>query len=655
MKTRRLKAVVAVTAAGVLALSACTSGGGDPATTPPAEPTTEATTPDTEPTQAEETEDATEDVTEETTEATEPTENLATCLQDLGITEPQEGEVKFSTGEQDWSGYNSITADTYSTYNNVIASQMSAGFVYYGTDGTICRDETFGTFEALSGIGTDEPLVVEYTISDDATWSDGTPITINDYLMDWVTQNPEFLVPGYANGENEDAEAVFNHVSASFAQYVPEGPQGEAGSKTFTIEYNEKNPDWQLMVGSALPAHVVADQLGLEPDAWAQAILDRDVDTITQAADFWNTGWLSEPGELPDPAIAPSAGPYRLMADGWIAGQSLTLEANPDYFGTPPATQLLTFRFLSPGTHVQSLANEELNVIEPQATVDTLTQLENLGDSVTIDTNSGLTWEHLDYRFAEEDTLDDGTVVPASPFAESQGGLAAREAFAYCAPRQQIVDTLIKPIAPDTELMNARESFPFQENYAEVVEAAYDGRYDEVNLDLAREKFAEAGFEEGQVIRLGYNGPNERRSEQVALIKASCDQVGFVIEDVSSNEFFTKTLPSGAYDVALFAWAGSGQIASGQNIYSTGRPQNYGQYSNPEVDAAFNTLAGSLEPEVHLEQVKIIEKHLWDDLYGLPIFAHPGVVAYTTGLENVRNTVTQSGVSWNAFQWAFAE
>nr|NLD41510.1 ABC transporter family substrate-binding protein [Actinomycetales bacterium] len=169
-----------------------------------------------------------------------------------------------------------------------------------------------------------------------------------------------------------------------------------------------------------------------------------------------------------------------------------------------------------------------------------------------------------------------------------------------------------------------------------------------------RAKFEEAGLEDGVELRLGYNGPNPRRTSTVELIKASCDQVGFNIVDVSSNRFFTQTLPNGAYDVALFAWAGSGQIASGRNIYSTGLPQNYGEFSNSEVDAAWDTLASSLDPEVHLEQVKIIEKLLWDELYGIPLYAHPNVVAHSSNLDNVRSTATQDGVSWNAFQWAFS-
>ena len=76
--------------------------------------------------------------------------------------------------------------------------------------------------------------------------------------------------------------------------------------------------------------------------------------------------------------------------------------------------------------------------------------------------------------------------------------------------------------------------------------------------------------------------------------------------------------------------------------------------ADADVDAAWETLAASNDPAVHLEQVKVVEKELWDTLYGIPIFAHPGVVGYDSSLENVRHTSVQTGVSWNAEQWVRA-
>ncbi|WNB85025.1 ABC transporter substrate-binding protein [Cellulomonas sp. ATA003] len=549
---------------------------------------------------------------------------------DLGDVETQDDEIFYSIGSNEWPGFNGLTPETYSTYTGVVNDRMTGGFVYFGTDGTICRNEEFGTIEVLS----EDPLSVQYTIHEDATWSDGNPVDYADALLDWAAQNPAFAD---ANGE-----PLFNHVSGgNYPEYVPEGPQGEIGSKEFVLDFPVVYADWELLVSGWLPAHVVAEQIGITEDELAQAILDEDIETITQAAEFWNTGWLSPtPGELPDPALTPVAGPYKLAS--WEAGQSITLEANEDYWGTPAATQRLTFRQAAPETQVQALQNGDLNIIEPQASVDTLAQLEGLGDAVTIQTGETLTWEHLDFNFKN------------GPFADS---LPLREAFAMCVPRQQIIDNLIAPVAPDAVVMNAREVFPFQDTYDEVVDAAYDGRYDEVDIEGATAKIEEAGVATPVDVRIGYSAPNQRRSDEVSAIKSSCDQAGFNIIDAGNQDFFQPggTQERGDYEVALFAWAGSGQIASGQNIYATGNPQNYGGYSDPVVDEAWDTLASTVDPEVHLEQVKIIEKQLWDTLYGIPVFAHPGLIAADSTIQNVRKTAGQDGAPWNAEQWVRAE
>ncbi len=620
MKIRRTAQAAAVLAAGSLVLAACTSS-----------PSDDGDTGDT----GDDT--ATEDTTGDDAGSAE-----GTAKADLGDIQTVEGNIFYSTGQDEFTGYNSKTADTYSTYNNVIMDRiLPEGFFYFGTDGTIHENEHFGSAEVISGLEGDDPLVIEYTVADDAAWSDGNAIDYADFLMEWVSQNPEWLFP-------EDAETPpFNHVSGTdYTQTnVPDGPQADSfDAKTFTVEYVEKYPDWKLVTGAYLfPAHIIAEQIGITEEELVQAIQDQDVETLTEAAEFWNTGWLSSPGEVPDPAIAPSGNAYQFMEGGWTAGQSITIEANPNYWGPPAATEQITYRFLDASGHNQALQNGDLNIIEPQATVDTLPQLEGLGDAVEIQTGSTLTWEHLDFNHAN------------GVFSDDEGGLALREAFAYCVPRQQIVDNLIAPIDAEAEVMNAREVFPFQDSYDEVVEAAYDGRFDEVDLEQAEALIAESGIETPIEVRIGYSAPNPRRTSQVELIKSSCDQVGFNITDVGSADFFSNALPAGDYEVALFAWAGSGQIASGQNIYSTGAPQNYGGYSNETVDEAWTALAASLDPEVHAEQTKIIEKELWDTLFGIPIFAHPGVVAHTAGMENVRHTATQNQVAWNAEQWLLGE
>ena len=546
-------------------------------------------------------------------------------LADLGDVETQDGSIAYSVGADDFLSYNGLQSNTYTTYNSAVVDRMFSSFWYFGTDGSIIPNEDFGTYEKTS----DDPLTVKYTISDDAKWSDGTPVTAGDFIVHWAANNDTVKAEG-------SETPLFDSISFEQGKYIPEAPEGEADGKEFTVTYPEPYADWEILISTALPAHIVAKEAGMSFEELVTAAKEKDVEALTPAAEFWNDGWDFSPGELPDASLVPSMGPYKFKDGGWQAGQSITLEANPEYWGTPPATKELVLRFADPKTHVQALQNGDLDVIEPQATVDTLQQLEGLGDDVNVQTGDQLTWEHVDYNRGE------GSVFADSP--------ELREAFALCLPRQQIVDNLIKPIYADAEVMNLREVFPFQDKYQEVVDEAYPKEMDEPNIEKAKELVEKSGVSK-PTVRLGYQAGNQRRTETVALIKSSCDQAGFDVQDANSPVFFKEVMPAGDYDAALYAWAGSGQKASGANIYQSDGAQNQQSYNNPEVDAAWDKLATSLDENEQLEQTKTIEKLLWEDFQAIPLYAHPGLVGHKADVANVRDTAAQSGALWNVEQW----
>lgn len=546
-------------------------------------------------------------------------------MADLGDVETQDGSIAYSVGADDFLSYNGLQSNTYTTYNSAVVDRMFSSFWYFGTDGSIIPNEDFGTYEKTS----DDPLTVKYTISDDAKWSDGTPVTAGDFIVHWAANNDTVKAEG-------SETPLFDSISFEQGKYIPEAPEGEADGKEFTVTYPEPYADWEILISTALPAHIVAEEAGMSFEELVTAAKEKDVEALTPAAEFWNDGWDFSPGELPDASLVPSMGPYKFKDGGWQAGQSITLEANPEYWGTPPATKELVLRFADPKTHVQALQNGDLDVIEPQATVDTLQQLEGLGDDVNVQTGDQLTWEHVDYNRGE------GSVFADSP--------ELREAFALCLPRQQIVDNLIKPIYADAQVMNLREVFPFQDKYQEVVDEAYPKEMDEPNIEKAKELVEKSGVST-PTVRLGYQAGNQRRTETVALIKSSCDQAGFDVQDANSPVFFKEVMPAGDYDAALYAWAGSGQKASGANIYQSDGAQNQQSYNNPEVDAAWDKLATSLDENEQLEQVKTIEKLLWEDFQAIPLYAHPGLVGHKADVANVRDTAAQSGALWNVEQW----
>ncbi|MDO5493125.1 MAG: ABC transporter substrate-binding protein [Nesterenkonia sp.] len=606
MRLRKLSAAVAITASGALILSSCTPGGED-----------DNGNGGEDPGQA-----------EGQQFSVEPDDTGKAEMED--DFETADDSISVSMGETEFVSYNGFTPETYNVYNSTIIDQVLGGFWYWGTDNVQYPNEEFGEWEVTG----EDPMTIEYTISDDAEWSDGTPITNADFILDWATQNPEL--------SDGDDSPMFNQVSHTYGENVPDGPEGEPDEKTFTIEFPQPDADAEIRVGSPMPAHVVAEQNDMDVEELVEAIRDEDTDALEPVAEFWNDGeWFSDPGSLPDEELIPSSGPYKLSS--WEAGESVTLEANEDYWGTPPGVSELVFRFVDDGQHVQALENGDINVIRPQATVDTREQLDGLSeDQFVMHEGEAATWEHLDFNFAD-----------GSPFADSP---ELREAFAKCVPRQQIVDNLIEPIFPDAEVLDAREVLNFEDHYDDVVDESYEGQYDEVDIEGAQELIEEEDAD-GTEVRIGYQAPNPRRTDIVSEIQASCEDAGFEIIDEGSEDFFAPggAQESGDFEVALFAWAGSGQVASGQNIYSTDRPQNYGEYSNDTVDELFSDLASSEDEDEQQDIIVDIETELWDDLHGIPLFVHPDLTGSDASIQNVRHTASQSQITWNAEQWQRAE
>ncbi|MCT1605819.1 ABC transporter substrate-binding protein [Nesterenkonia massiliensis] len=650
MKLRKLSAATAILASGALVLSGCTPGE-DNAAEPDANETTDNGAAA-----------GGGDYTQEGQQYTVEPDSGARA--DLGADfETVSDEINVSVADVNFVSYNGLARNAYNTTNSAIVGQLGSGFWYYGSDLTINQNEEFGSYEVIEEgevvyeedengdplldeetgelvINTEEstPQVVEYTISDDAVWSDGTPITVADFVLAWGVQAPGLENPDFdPEDESEDAEPphLFDSVSKSFGEYVPNGPEGELDGKTFTVEYSDHYVyvDWQLVVPAPQPAHVVAEQGGISVEEMAQAFYDKDGSALVDAAEFWNTGWHVQGGELPDSELTPSSGKY--LIDSFSNGEYISLVANPEYWGTPAGTERITFHFIGDGAMPQALENGDLDVIAPQPTVDTLDLLNGMNRDIVIHEQELATWEHLDLNHSENSVFNDPLV---------------REAFAMCVPRQLIVDNLIKPLYEGAELLNAREVFNYQPTYDEITSESYDGRYDEQDLERAAELLEEAGVDSVD-ISIGYQAPNPRRTDQVQLIAEQCGQAGFNIEDGGHEAFFAEVIPTGDWDVALFAWAGSGQIASGRNLYHSAGGQNDASWNNEELDALWDELVVTMEEEDRIPLIQQIEKILWDDLMSIPLFVHPGIFASDAEIYNVRSTASQNGITWNADQW----
>ncbi|RVX41743.1 peptide/nickel transport system substrate-binding protein [Nonomuraea polychroma] len=526
-------------------------------------------------------------------------------------------------GEQEFNSYNSTAVNNL--VNSTAMQRVLAGFWYYGQNGVVTPDKDFGTYTKSS----DDPLTVDYEFNSSAVWSDGTPIDCDDALLFWAAKS------GKVKGFQVDGTSGVELVKA---------PACKAGDKKFTFEYSEPFADWDSNGPGAadlLPAHVAYKAAGMSEADFIAAVQAEDAKKLEAVIKFYNEGWVIE-GGIKDMSLFPASGPYKISA--MEPGQSLTLTANDKWWGPKPATPTIVMRVISQEEQAQALQNREVNLIEPQPNPDLLAQLEGM-QGVTVKTGDQYTYEHLDFNF--EGAFKDK---------------ALREAFAKCVPRQLIVDNLIKPLAPQAQVLQARTKFPFEADYATVAQGNGAENYAQPDIEGAKALLEKAG-KAGMEVKIGHNLPNPRRTQEVQLIADSCGKAGFKIVDAGDEKFFEAggPLATNTYDVALFAWSGSAEVSQWSSTYTTakecseaGKENNNGCYSNKEVDELIKKLNGEVDKTKHPAMIAEIEKLLWTDLATIPLFAHPGMLAWDEKLQGIVPNPAQSSVTWNMDKWTLA-
>lgn len=527
---------------------------------------------------------------------------------------------------QEFSAYNMVTEDGVTLANGAVLNGLLRGFNYFGPDGKVTADTEFGTYEKTS----DKPLTVKYSINPKAVWSDGKPVDCDDMVLTWLANST-------ATGESGFSTAA----PAGYEQMKK--PQCKAGDKDVTVVYTEPFADWDAMFNwtSILPAHIVEQQGGLTKSIIDLADKPKDAG-LKKAIEFYNKGWQLNPGTLKK-EIMPSMGPYTI--DSWTAGQSLVLKPNKSWWGTPPKSDTIIYRFIADDAQSQALQNGEINIMKPQPQVDILNQLKNQGDKVRYETGVEYSYEHLDFNFK-------------GVFADKR----IRQAFALCVPRGDLINNLIKPLAPEAKIYESRMIYTFQPGYDEFIKGNGHETYDSVNIDKAKSLLKAAGKTKVKV-RLGWrknpSAPNKRRTDTVTLLQSSCSKAGFEITDTGKDSFFEKELPSGQWDVAMFAWSGSPLVTSLPGLYqskSGGQGgQNNGQYSNKTVDQLMNKLNRELDKDKQTQIMKQVDTLLWTDLATIPLYEFPAITATDTKVENVKPNATQQDITWNVHEWTLKE
>ena len=169
------------------------------------------------------------------------------------------------------------------------------------------------------------PQTIVYKINPKAVWSDGTPITYQDFVYNWQAQSG-------ATTPTDVGGAAFAPATTSGYNQIQSVAETNGDPYTVTIIFSKPYADWRGLFGAddpLVPAHI-AQQVG------------------------YNDGFTDPVKDVV------SGGPF--MVQSYNKGTSITLVRNPKYWGPAANLAQVNFRFLTDSTQVvPGLQNGEVN------------------------------------------------------------------------------------------------------------------------------------------------------------------------------------------------------------------------------------------------------------------------------------------------------
>jgi len=373
-------------------------------------------------------------------------------------------------------------------------------------------------------------------------------------------------------------------------------------------------------------------------------------------------------------------GPYTIagatdQGAGWIAGESITLLANPHYFRGAPRTQRLVFKFITdPDQRLAQVTAGELDIVTRDGlTATQLPQYAEFERSGVIDvaaTHSAV-WEQLLFNLYEPTAFDSTDRARPHP---SLSDVRVRQAIAHAVDRQALIDQVYagysvvmnQPLTYPNHPLHTPDDqirlYPFDRDRARsLLEQA--GWIDTDDDGIRECRGCVSGAEEGDRLTLTYRTTSSPLRDQVIdRVKRDLNAVGFdiVVEPLPKEIFFGDAtgLIVGDFELGQLSEL-TGADPGGERRYGCEwipTPDNgwYGEnYSGWCSDAASRALvdaSSALRVDARRSAYAAFQREVTRDLPGLPLFPRVDVTLVNPRLENFKPSDFAASITWNAYE-----
>ena len=471
----------------------------------------------------------------------------------------------------------------------------------------------------------DGSMDVTYTVHPDAAWSDGTPITVDDFVFTFQLFSEDLTLAPFARRPYDLAFGI-----------------ATAGDRV-TVTFGEATIEYLGIFDVLVPKHVV------------------------EGTDI-RTEWDTEPW--------PSAGPFVLeaMDERLVPGARLTFVANEHYWLTdaagdplPRLERVLLELQGDPEVTEQRFASGDLSVwdVPPWQPL-----LDFAAQHGTVDATRSPIWEHFTFNFGSNNANTESLNANVN-YRRAVAHAIDREALITDSPwaAREVLDSPFQLYGEGDRAWQRYEHDPAKARELLTVACTEEGR--DCEADPPRLVFSTTS-----------NADERPRIGQLVVEQLRAVGIDAEFDPHDSSFFFGDTLDAGTFDLGMWAWVispGLPSIAATAALYDPEDPPiadrqgiNYSRYGTPAVIGADNDLLNQPESIVRDENTALlaelidllqktadeadvrggivaIEELLADQVVFIPLTARGQAVAY----RDVVGVVAEPGlpITWNVEEW----
>ncbi|MFN8015014.1 MAG: peptide ABC transporter substrate-binding protein [Acidimicrobiia bacterium] len=449
---------------------------------------------------------------------------------------------------------------------------------------------------------------ITYTINKDAVWSDGKPITGDDFVYTWDQ---------VANGEDVYDKTGYTNIDKV------EVNKDDNKVVVVTMKKGEPYAGWKALFGGnygILPSHILKGK-------------DRNA-------------------EMKD-GYTFSGGPFKLVENGWKKGETITIVRNDKYWGEKAKLDKVIFRMQSDTTaEFASFKTGEVLAIYPQPQIDVVDAINegNLEGEKIVNATTGSTealWINNE----------------AKPFDSKE----VRQALGYSLDRDAIVNSLFGDIG----VKKAVNSFvaPAVSQYAETSGFSKyktnKSKVDELLTKAGYAKnssgvYAKGGQELSFTIQTTEG--NQRRKLTLETMQKQLQDLGWKVEIkfVPAGDLFGTIGPKGEFQVALYAQIltvldpANCSLFCSENIPTAANGDSGNNWTRTRIDAAdveLRKVDRELDEDKRIAASKKSEKLLAEDATSIPLDPLPNIFLWSNKLAGNIDENPIQGPFWTLSQW----